>query len=117
MVIRYTDTQVPTSERPTITATCQYPRPAHSHADSETETGGTCLEALVDDAGTGNSYTVDEITLSLAARLLCNEHTSLTRIAEVIGYESQPAFSRAFRSEYGVAPGRWRRGITTQRQR
>lgn len=48
--------------------------------------------------------------LALAARLLCNERRSLIRITEAIGYESEASFSRAFRKEYGVSPGRWRRG-------
>lgn len=48
--------------------------------------------------------------LSLAARLLGNEHSTLTRIAEIIGYESESAFNRAFKQQYGKAPGLWRRG-------
>ena len=43
-----------------------------------------------------------------AAGMLRNEQTSLARVAEGVGYESQEAFSRAFKREYGVSPGAWR---------
>jgi AraC-like DNA-binding protein len=48
--------------------------------------------------------------LATAARLLCNERSSLIRVAEAVGYESEASFSRAFKSEYGVSPGLWRSG-------
>jgi AraC-like DNA-binding protein len=51
--------------------------------------------------------------LAMAARLLCNERSSLIRITEAIGYESEASFSRAFRKEYGVSPGQWRRGAAS----
>lgn len=47
--------------------------------------------------------------IALAAHLLRSGRLSLTRIAEQIGYESEAAFSRAFKREYGAAPGAWRR--------
>jgi AraC-like DNA-binding protein len=48
--------------------------------------------------------------LAIAARLLCNERSSLIRVTEAIGYESEASFSRAFRKEFGVPPGQWRKG-------
>ncbi|HSQ66573.1 MAG TPA: helix-turn-helix domain-containing protein [Polyangiaceae bacterium] len=33
----------------------------------------------------------------------------MARIAEQVGYESEAAFSRAFKRQYGKAPGTWRR--------
>jgi AraC-like DNA-binding protein len=47
--------------------------------------------------------------MALAAHLLHGGRLSLTRIAEEIGYESEAAFSRAFKREYGAPPGVWRR--------
>lgn len=47
--------------------------------------------------------------LTLAAQRLHRESTSLNRIAERVGYESQAAFTRAFKREFGVTPARWRR--------
>jgi AraC-like DNA-binding protein len=48
----------------------------------------------------------------LAAAALRSEQTPLGRIAESAGYESEAAFNRAFKREYGVTPGAWRqRGV------
>lgn len=47
--------------------------------------------------------------IALAAHLLRAGELSLTRIAEEVGYESEAAFSRAFKREYGKSPGNWRR--------
>lgn len=44
----------------------------------------------------------------VAAGLLRSEQSNLARIAEGVGYESEAAFNRAFKREYGVSPGRWR---------
>jgi AraC-like DNA-binding protein len=46
--------------------------------------------------------------LSVAADRLKNHRDSLGRIADSIGYESEAAFSHAFKQCYGVSPGRWR---------
>ncbi len=47
--------------------------------------------------------------LSLAAGMLRHHRHSLGRIAETIGYETEAAFSRAFKQGYGVSPSHWRR--------
>ena len=47
--------------------------------------------------------------MALAADLLTGANLSLTRVCEQVGYESEAAFSRAFRREYGMPPGAWRR--------
>jgi len=51
--------------------------------------------------------------LQLAAKLLQNQALALSSIAEQVGYESTAAFSRVFKREFGVAPGQYRRGGTT----
>ena len=51
-----------------------------------------------------------EWRLSAAAGMLSSRRDSLARIADAIGYESEAAFSRAFKKSYGVSPGQWRRG-------
>ncbi len=47
--------------------------------------------------------------LITAARLLRDDHESLTEVATHVGYESEAAFNRAFKREYGVSPGAYRR--------
>jgi AraC-like DNA-binding protein len=45
----------------------------------------------------------------LAANLLARSNAPLARIAEDVGYQTDTAFSRAFRREYGEPPAAWRR--------
>lgn len=46
--------------------------------------------------------------LALAARMLGDGSAQLVQVAAAVGYESQASFTRAFKSAYGMAPGRWR---------
>jgi len=45
----------------------------------------------------------------LAANLLSRSNAPLASIAEDVGYQTDTAFSRAFRREYGAPPAAWRR--------
>jgi len=47
--------------------------------------------------------------LQVAAQQLKSTSASLAQIAEAIGYESEAAFSRAFKKKFGAAPATWRR--------
>lgn len=46
--------------------------------------------------------------LQLGARRLLATHDKVLKIAQDVGYESESAFSRAFRRAFGVPPGRYR---------
>ncbi|MFF4489229.1 AraC family transcriptional regulator [Streptomyces sp. NPDC001544] len=48
--------------------------------------------------------------MTTAGRLLRHDDLPLRRIAQRIGYTSEFAFAKAFKREYGVAPGQYRRG-------
>jgi AraC-like DNA-binding protein len=82
------------------------------------------VEALAREAGVSRSVLAERFArtigmgpihylahwrLQLAAQELKASPTTLVRIAERIGYESEAAFSRAFKNEFGVAPAAWRR--------
>ena len=82
------------------------------------------LEDLAKQAGTSRSVlserfqqivgssTMQYLTqwrMVLAANLLCRSNAPLSRIAEDVGYQTDTAFSRAFRREYGEPPASWRR--------
>ena len=47
--------------------------------------------------------------LRLGARLLATTQHTVLEIAGHVGYESEASFNRAFRREYGMPPGRFRR--------
>jgi AraC-like DNA-binding protein len=47
--------------------------------------------------------------LNVACRLLRETGSPLEMIAERVGYESVPAFSRAFKAQLGLPPAQWRR--------
>lgn len=49
------------------------------------------------------------VRLQKASRLLIETETSLTIVAERIGYQSEAAFSQAFKKQYGMRPGEFRR--------
>lgn len=49
--------------------------------------------------------------MTAAGRLLREEDLPLRQVAERAGYTSEFAFSRAFKREFGVAPGQFRRGV------
>jgi AraC-like DNA-binding protein len=46
--------------------------------------------------------------LQLGARMLTTTSHSVVRIAGEVGYESEPAFNRAFKREFGLPPARFR---------
>jgi AraC-like DNA-binding protein len=47
--------------------------------------------------------------MQVAAQELRNTSASLAQVAAIIGYESEAAFSRAFKKAFGAAPASWRR--------
>jgi AraC-like DNA-binding protein len=47
--------------------------------------------------------------LQLAAQQLRDGEKSLADVAEQVGYDSEAAFNRAFKREFGVPPATWRR--------
>jgi AraC-like DNA-binding protein len=47
--------------------------------------------------------------LALAAQALRSNSDAIARVAERSGYESEAAFNRAFKREFGVPPAAWRK--------
>jgi transcriptional regulator GlxA family with amidase domain len=46
--------------------------------------------------------------LQLGAQMLKSTSTSVAQVAAEVGYESEPAFNRAFKREFGLPPARFR---------
>jgi AraC-like DNA-binding protein len=49
--------------------------------------------------------------LQLAARLLQTTRQSVLQVATDVGYESEASFNRAFKREFSVAPGQFRKAV------
>ena len=49
--------------------------------------------------------------MQIASELLSGGSGNVAAIAAEIGYESEAAFSRAFKKMMGVPPSRWRSGL------
>jgi AraC-like DNA-binding protein len=53
--------------------------------------------------------------LQLGARMLTSTSFSVARISGEVGYESEPAFNRAFKREFGAPPARFRTRVRSAR--
>ena len=47
--------------------------------------------------------------MQVATQRLRNTSAALAQVAETVGYDSEAAFSRAFKKAFGAAPATWRR--------
>lgn len=55
--------------------------------------------------------------LALASQALASSNDAVARIAERVGYDSEAAFNRAFKREFGIPPAAWRRSVRATRSR
>jgi AraC-like DNA-binding protein len=87
------------------------------------------LESLAREAGTSRSVLAEKFThfvgqppiqylgkwrMALASNLLRRSALSMMHIALEVGYETDTAFSRAFKREFGMPPASWRREHSLQ---
>jgi AraC-like DNA-binding protein len=83
------------------------------------------LDMLAAEAGTSRSVLAERFAqrvgqpamqyltawrMQLAARLLADSTVKVKTVAETVGYQSEAAFSRAFKKAAGTAPANWRDG-------
>jgi AraC-like DNA-binding protein len=66
-------------------------------------------ERFMQLVGSAPMHYLTEWRMLLASNLLLRGNAPLARIAEDVGYQTDTAFSRAFRREFGVPPATWRR--------
>jgi transcriptional regulator GlxA family with amidase domain len=50
--------------------------------------------------------------MQVAAQKLRDTSASLAQVAVAVGYDSEAAFSRAFKKTFGAAPATWRRSAS-----
>lgn len=55
--------------------------------------------------------------LRLAAKLLATTRKTVLQVAPEVGYESEAAFNRAFKREFGLPPARYRREVAQRGER
>ena len=89
-------------------------RPAHAWTLEElARAAGTSRSVLAERfqqlVGSSPMQYLTQWRMLLAANLLCRSNAPLARIAEDVGYQTDTAFSRAFRREFGAPPAAWRR--------
>ena len=85
---------------------------------------GWTLDALAAQAATSRSVLAErfvhligqppiqylrELRMQLACRLLAEDGAKVTSVAAAVGFESEAAFSRAFKKSVGLSPDEWRR--------
>jgi len=61
--------------------------------------------------GSSAAATLLQIRMAQAARWLQRGGRSIAAVGEAVGYQSEAAFSRAFKKCFGVAPGQYRRAL------
>lgn len=89
-------------------------RPAHPWTLEElARAAGSSRSVLAERfqrlVGTAPMQYLTQWRMVLAANLLCHGQRSLTQVANDVGYQTDTAFNRAFKREYGVPPAAWRR--------
>jgi AraC family transcriptional activator of mtrCDE len=60
-------------------------------------------------AGATPADVLAQLRMAQAARLLDQGRLAAGGVAEAVGYQSEAAFNRAFKRQYGVGPGAWRK--------
>jgi AraC-like DNA-binding protein len=97
---------------PALTALHERPAHAWSLEELAREIGSsrtTLAERFQHLVGRSPMQYLTQWRMLLAANLLCRSSAPLARIAEDVGYQTDTAFSRAFRREFGAPPSAWRR--------
>jgi AraC-like DNA-binding protein len=102
-----------------VALTSLHNRPAHNWTVEElARVAGTSRSVLADRfqqlVGSSPIQYLTQWRMLLASNLLSRSNASLASIAEAVGYQTDTAFSRAFRREFGSPPATWRRSRMPQ---
>jgi AraC-like DNA-binding protein len=92
----------------------EQPARAWSLEDLARETGlsrSILVERFSSFVGVAPMQYLAQWRMQLASGLLTSSSMGMAEIAAEVGYGSEPAFSRAFKREIGVAPAQFRKGV------
>ncbi len=100
---------------------CLHKTPAHSWTLEELARAANTSRSVLAErfqvlVGNSPMQYLTQWRMLLAANLLRRSNAPLARVAEKVGYQTDTAFSRAFRREYGLPPVTWRRSQSTLAQ-
>ena len=70
----------------------------------------TLVRHFQERLGRSASELLTDIRMTLATNELRKPTASMGAVAEMVGYQSEAAFQRAFKQHMGVTPAQWRRG-------
>jgi AraC family transcriptional regulator, activator of mtrCDE len=70
----------------------------------------TLARQFQEKLGRSASDLLTEIRMTLASNELKKPSVSTGAVADAVGYQSETAFQRAFKSYMGLTPAQWRRG-------
>jgi AraC-like DNA-binding protein len=93
-------------------------RPAHGWTLEELARGAdssrtNMTKRFTDLVGKPPMQYLTQWRMQVAANLLSQSGAKVSAIASEVGYDSEAAFSRAFKKTTGMAPGAWRRSRTS----
>jgi AraC family transcriptional activator of mtrCDE len=71
----------------------------------------TFVRLFQEKLGRSASDLLTDVRMTIAANELRTSSASTGAIAELVGYQSEAAFQRAFKLHMGVTPASWRRGV------
>jgi AraC-like DNA-binding protein len=96
-------------------------RPAHTWAVNElARTAATSRSVLAERfqhlVGSSPMQYLKQWRMLIASNLLCRSNAPLASIAQDAAYQTDTAFSRAFRREFGAPPAAWRRNQAMRAQ-
>jgi AraC family transcriptional activator of mtrCDE len=77
-------------------------------ADASHMSRATFARLFKQAAGATPADVLTQLRMARAARLL-DDGRQAGEVGEAVGYQSEAAFNRAFKRQYGVGPGAWRR--------
>jgi AraC-like DNA-binding protein len=76
--------------------------------------GPSTLQRRLRERGASFSQVVEQVRQRLAQRYLREGLSSVTQLAQLLGYSETSAFSRAFRRWHGLSPRQWQRAKPCQ---